>query len=377
MTMKVREFHWSKDASALAGALCILSLFILTGCRTATPKTAVKPSYSGLMSSRGIVPPAASHYSAPRVARPVVPAPEVVGEQDAFMPEEPMVVPEGADALPMEEEPVNTVEQPASYELPHLENGRAVPNLAGAPANKQGVAAGAAAAGGQAAAGNNIYVVKSGDSLSRIAAAHKVKVADIMALNPSVTSPDKIIVGQRLTMPATATGDGLEAAPVRAEVPNDGIYTVAPGDSLWTIGKRFGVRREDIKAWNNLTDDKLRVGQQLRLRADAAQPTGNSAPPPKPSSASPAPAKVESTPEADPAAANTELPVDPEYVPIPTSNETPSFPYYVQSGDTLEKIAQRNNTTVEDILARNPGIKSDSDLVPNVTQLSIAPAPQK
>lgn len=42
------------------------------------------------------------------------------------------------------------------------------------------------------------YVVKSGDSLSRIAAAHKTTLSNLLKLNPQITNPDKIYVGQRI-----------------------------------------------------------------------------------------------------------------------------------------------------------------------------------
>ena len=364
--MKARESRRMNGAFVLLGALSLLTLAAMSGCRSASPTSAQNPVYSGLMSPRGMVPPAASQYSPPRPshsATPVLPP----DPEETLLPDEPRIVPEPIEAPSVPELPEDVAvpdDSEASSDLPHLENGRAVPELAGAPANRQG----AAAENVSVTAGTMVYVVKSGDSLSRIAAAQKVKVADVMALNPSVTSADKIVVGQRLVMPATASGDGLEAAPARTDVPADGIYTVVAGDSLWTIGKRFGVRREDIKAWNNLTDDKLRVGQQLRLRGDAAQPAAGSK--------SAAPAATAETPEATsgaPAAANPaapEPPVDLEVVPAPT-NSGKTFSYYVMQGDTLEKIAQRNMTTVEAILANNPGIKSNADLVPNVTKLNI------
>lgn len=373
--MKAHESRWMNGTVALLGVLCFLSLVCLTGCRTASPTSAQKPVYTGLMSPRGIVPPAASQYT-PHSARPaapvVAPPPSI---EETLLPDVPMMVPESVEPAPApvlaDEVPVSEEPSAPSDDLPHLENGRAVPDLAGAPANRQGAVSNAPAT--TVAAGNNIYVVKSGDSMSRIAAAHKVKVADILALNPTVTSADKIVVGQRLTMPATATGDGLEAAPSRTAVPADGIYTVVAGDSLWTIGKRFGVRRDDIKAWNNLTDDKLRVGQQLRLRGDAAQVASASKPAATPAPSPKQPVEVEAPASATTPAAEapaTELPVDVDLVPAPVEDGH-SFPYFVQNGDTLAKIAQNNRITVEDILKNNPQIKSDEDLVPSVTKLML------
>ena len=381
------------DFRCLCGIVCCMALIALTGCRTASPKpVSQSPAYGGLMSDRGIVPPAsAQHRSAMRPARvapasvePLPPAnePLFVPENDFDGPVVPDVVDVPADTVtPVQDEVV--AEQPAvqkTRELPHLENGRAVPNLPGAPANRRGGASSTTTATATPTAGNNVYVVKKGDSLSKIAKAHNVTAADIMALNPSVTSADKIMVGQSLKMPANATGAGLEAAPVVTAVPADGLYTVQSGDSLWTIGKRFGVKREDIKAWNNLTSDKLKVGQQLRLKADASQPAKKAlapapAPAPEPEPVAPAPAVVE-TPAP---AAVPEPPVEPAAAPaLEPAPETDEVVYQIAvvEGETLEAIAEANAVTVESILKYNPQVKSNDDLVSGMN-LMIHVAPQE
>lgn len=48
-------------------------------------------------------------------------------------------------------------------------------------------------------------------------------------------------------------------------IPGIVIYVVKPGDSLWKIGKKYYIPAEQIKALNNLENDKLQVGQKLFL----------------------------------------------------------------------------------------------------------------
>jgi LysM repeat protein len=46
-----------------------------------------------------------------------------------------------------------------------------------------------------------VYTVKSGDSLSGIAAAYGVTVEDILAANPSITDPNRIAPGDKIVIP--------------------------------------------------------------------------------------------------------------------------------------------------------------------------------
>ena len=41
------------------------------------------------------------------------------------------------------------------------------------------------------------------------------------------------------------------------------IYTVATGDTLYNISKRFGLTVDELKALNNMVDNNIRIGQSL------------------------------------------------------------------------------------------------------------------
>jgi LysM repeat protein len=71
----------------------------------------------------------------------------------------------------------------------------------------------------------NTYTVRAGDTLSAIAAAHGTSVAELVTLN-HVSNPDRITVGQVLTLPAAT------AQPVA-------VYVVKPGDTLGVIAARL------------------------------------------------------------------------------------------------------------------------------------------
>jgi spore coat assembly protein SafA len=49
----------------------------------------------------------------------------------------------------------------------------------------------------------SVYIVQRGDTLSAIARRFGVTVADILSINPQITDPNRLQVGQRIFIPAT------------------------------------------------------------------------------------------------------------------------------------------------------------------------------
>jgi LysM repeat protein len=75
------------------------------------------------------------------------------------------------------------------------------------------------------------YVVKSGDSLSMIAQACQVALAELLAANPAITNQNLIAVGQKVTLykvtPTIKTKPSATPTPSPTPVPG-----VAPGDTV-------------------------------------------------------------------------------------------------------------------------------------------------
>lgn len=72
------------------------------------------------------------------------------------------------------------------------------------------------------------YVVQSGDILRTIAARFNTSVAAILIANPSITNPNLIFVGQRLTIPAPQSGPIVAVTPTSGAAGSQ-IYVVAGG----------------------------------------------------------------------------------------------------------------------------------------------------
>jgi LysM repeat protein len=89
----------------------------------------------------------------------------------------------------------------------------------------------AAAAPVATAADANVYVVKSGDTLSRIATSHKTTVKELKSLNGLTT--DRINVGQKLKLPLPAAP---APAPVTAPLPEP-TYSAPPPSAAPPTGQ--------------------------------------------------------------------------------------------------------------------------------------------
>ncbi len=56
--------------------------------------------------------------------------------------------------------------------------------------------------------------------------------------------------------------------------PNATYHTVVSGDTLFNISKRYGVSQSNILAWNNMSDNTVKLGQKLRVKAPGSTSTG-------------------------------------------------------------------------------------------------------
>jgi LysM repeat protein len=94
------------------------------------------------------------------------------------------------------------------------------------------------------------YVVEKGDNLSVIARRFDTTVSDLQQLNQLRGS--RIYPGQRLRVAPSPT--------------DEAVYVVRRGDTLSEISQSLNISISQLKRINGLDDDRIYVGQQLRLR---------------------------------------------------------------------------------------------------------------
>ena len=159
---------------------------------------------------------------------------------------------------------------------------------------------------GTAQSGGGVkYTVKSGDTLSAIAARYGVSVNDITGYSSG--NPNLIYQGEVLTI-----GGGAKAPATKTRT-----YTVKSGDTLSGIAAKFGVSTSQISGYRSGNPNVIYPGEVLTIGGGSS-----------------APAK-------------------------PKTTRT----YTVKSGDNLSTIAKRLGTTVNALVSKN-GIANPNLIYP-------------
>jgi len=135
----------------------------------------------------------------------------------------------------------------------------------------------------------NIYIVKSGDSLYQIAKKYNTTVDELKKINN--LSSNNLNIGQKLILPNKNVEESNQYT----------TYTVQKGDSLYQISKKYNTTVDELKKINNLNSNSLSIGQKLK---------------------------------------------------VPTINED-YLNYIVQKGDSLYQIAKKYNVTINEIKSLN------------------------
>ncbi len=169
----------------------------------------------------------------------------------------------------------------------------------------------------------SIHIVRSGENLGLIARKYHTSVSRLQSLNGLRSS--NIYPGQKLIVYNSGSTPISSSASSTTSLQNTqsvDFHKVKSGENLGLIAKKYGVSINQIKDWNNINDNLIRPGQQLRVKA-AEQKT-----------------------------------------PLVSSSPNGKIIYHtVRSGDTLWEIAKEYNSTVDSIRKLNH-LGSSSNLKP-------------
>jgi len=101
-----------------------------------------------------------------------------------------------------------------------------------------------------------VHLVGEKETLFGLSKRYGVTVARILEFNP--TADGGIEAGQLLKVPYVPKG--------RTQTAEGTVHKVQPKETLFSISRMYGVSVDDLKAWNNLRDNALNVGQDILIR---------------------------------------------------------------------------------------------------------------
>lgn len=140
------------------------------------------------------------------------------------------------------------------------------------------------------AAAPKYHTIQAGDTLHSLAQKYDTTVVQFLDFNPGLT-PDNLRVGDELLIPVE---------------PLWSYHVVQPGDNAKSLAMQYKVPEDLLKAANDLTTNKLTVGEMIRI---------------------------------------------PIHFYLGDANEQQT--HQVEIGDTLYKIAQKYNVTLSELLEWN------------------------
>ncbi len=105
------------------------------------------------------------------------------------------------------------------------------------------------------------YIVKDNETIFEVAQLNGIRLQNLYEFN-NLTEGEKIFAGRTLKLRAALKEQPvtIKSNPLIRQVKK---YIVQAREGLYAISKKYGVSIEQLKEWNNLSDDNLRVGQQL------------------------------------------------------------------------------------------------------------------
>ncbi len=92
-----------------------------------------------------------------------------------------------------------------------------------------------------------IHIVQPNQTLATIATQYSVSIPSITEAN-ELPNPDQLVVGQALVIPIVGS-----------------FYWVQQGDSLWAIGRKFGIPYEELARINGIVNQPLTIGMRLYI----------------------------------------------------------------------------------------------------------------
>lgn len=115
---------------------------------------------------------------------------------------------------------------------------------------------------------NEFYITEAGETIYDVAQKNGVLLESILLFN-KLGENDRLQPGKKLYLKQPSSASVKRASFNTEKIHNlaeeKEMYThkVEPKEGLYSISKRYGISVDQIKYWNNLPDDLLKIGQEL------------------------------------------------------------------------------------------------------------------
>jgi membrane-bound lytic murein transglycosylase D len=189
------------------------------------------------------------------------------------------------------------------------------------------------------------HKVRRGETMASVARRYGMSVKSLMAYN-GLSAKKGVYVGQRLKVPLRGgvrySKDTSGQSSERDKSQNEQIrrYKVKRGDTLSSLAQRFKTTPAEIKKLNKIKGDSLQAGRIIKVGAQAGV------------------AKRETEPVKQRGGKKVVKKKNTAGKVI--ADEAPGATYTVQKGDSLNKVAKKNNVRLSRILELNKLDKTDN-----------------
>lgn len=183
-----------------------------------------------------------------------------------------------------------------------------------------------------------IYYVKQGEGFYSLNKKFGVTRDEVVKYNP--TARNGLNRGQKLYIPVPVNGNDVTASSA------SNTHVVKQGESLYSISKMYNTSVNELMALNGLSSSALKAGDKIKVPQAAGNVTASE------------PVAEKRT---QPASASADSGRDGKRdgnVAVINGERYRTEKYVVQRRETLYSISQKFNTSIDNILACNPGIRS-------------------
>lgn len=219
--------------------------------------------------------------------------------------------------------------------------------------------------GGGKPGGTFQYTVQSGDTMWLIAKRFGVSLSALIKANPQIPDPDRIYPGQVINVPGKAPSPPSpppKPTPPATGENNGRLYTVKNGDTFFNIAQRYALNLDSLILANpQICDpDRLKPGMQIYLPGNHYVKAGETLY----SIAEMYGVSLQELIRINPQITDPNVINVGQRIAIPRQPNGNIATYTVKSGDSLYKIGQSYNVSVEALTMANPQISNPDKIFP-------------